>query len=759
MKIALLSFHNAYNYGAALQAYALQEAVKQLGVQCEYIDYTNEQRKHSYDMKYQFIKAVCDKKVVRAVRVACGSPFIMLRGIKFKKFYRKNLIQTKESYSNVKELKSLNSKYDRFIVGSDQVWNPENNGEDWVFLLNFVEEDDKKISYSSSFGISEIPKEYEDSYRKYLGKFKYLAVREQAGVNIISDIIGRKAHLVLDPVFLVGKEFWSNLKQDKKWNKNPFIFFYTNKKNQIKDFLETEYATKGQELHVLSSCVGIKDFISRQVKVKVSMSPEDFLDEINMAELVVTASFHCLAFAIIYHKQFCVILTGDRGKDERVLNLLKLTNLESRILNEYTTSEDIDKKIDYDTVDKQLEPYLRFSKEYLKRAIFSMPDIEEEPEYAADAEPYFCMDGRCTGCTACQSICPVNAISMRANKEGFLTPYREEKICVECGACHNVCQVFYRNRQEKTCSQTFWAVKNKDEVRLKSSSGGVFSALADIFLQQKGIVVAAAMDEKFSVRHDLACTKEQYEKMRGTFYVQSDLNNVFRDIKDYLQKGTKVLFVGTPCQVQGLRNYIGDRLEGLVTCDLICHGVPSPRIFSSFIQFLFGKGKLSEFRFRDKSLGWRGYHVSAVINGKKVQNRLWLQSFNNLFSHNIINRYSCSSCPYSSYDRCGDITIGDFWGIEKSIPGFSDGLGISLVICNTKKGESLLENAKSLMKHRVLKEQTVQNSLTHPAELSAVRKRAFNLYEAKGYESLAREYGEWNLKGWMKNCLRKLIGC
>ena len=750
MKVALLSFHNAYNYGAALQAYGLQCAVKQLGIDCEYINYQNAFRQHAYDMKWQFSQAVANKKVISAAKSFVGIPFMAKRAKKFEEFYSKYLCVSERIYTTSEEAKVTNNIYDKFIVGSDQVWNFSNNGRDAAFLLDFVTDDSKKISYSSSFGVSSIPEELQGIYGKYLRSFYRLATRESIGTEIVEQMAGRQAHLVLDPVFLAGKEEWDKIRTTDSKKRNKYIFFYTNRQSQITDFLNTGYASD-EDFHVLSTHLTLKELLSRRIKSCISMSPEEFLSEIYSAKLVVTASFHCLALAIIYHKQFMVILTGDHGKDERITNLLKIAGLENRILKSSTTKTDVLEMIDYEQVDSRIRGHLEYSREYLRRAIFDETDIGIDMSFK---NQYFCQDSRCVGCGACESVCPMGAITMGPNEEGFLVPKLDESKCIHCCKCHSVCQI-YKKRDEVE-NQHFFAVKNKDEIRRISSSGGMFRALAATVFEHSGIVCAAGMTTDFKVQHMFASNMNELQPMCGTYYVQSIISDCYKKIKHYLHEGKIVLFVGTACQVEGLRDYLGDKPENLYTCDIICHGVPSPLVFEYFIRFLKSKGKLESFQFRDKSLGWKGYHVSAIIDGKKVKDKLWIQSYNNMFSHNMINRLSCASCAYANYNRPGDISIGDFWGIEKNHSDIFDKLGVSLVITNTEKGIQILKEMKLECVEKVKKEDTKQNSLIKPAGVSSKRLQVFQTLFREDYYITMRKFGEVNIKGAIKDLLRKM---
>lgn len=756
MKAALLSFHNAYNYGAALQAYAFQEAVENLGVECEYINYVNEYRKASYNMGHEFKVAISNRNMKRAVRVLLGTPFMKARGRNFDKFYSRYLRKTSALYTSSSEAAVLNDEYDKFIVGSDQVWNPGNNGGDTAYLLDFVAEGKKKISYSSSFGLDAVPDGFREIYEEKLYDFNRLGVRENRGVEIVRELTGRDAQLVLDPVFLLEKSRWDEIRHadGQMDSRGDYVFFYTNRPAQVEEFTSTGYNLCGKKKHILSTHVKPSEFLSSDTKVTISMSPENFLNEIAGADFVVTASFHCLAFAIIFQKQFGVLLTGNYGKDERIVSLLKLLGLEDRVVSTSTKPEQLYEKIEYDKVNEKLESARSRSLEYLRCAVFDEPFDIDKPE---NKGKYHCEDTRCTGCSACASVCEFGAIEMRENEEGFKYPIRNTELCTDCGKCHKVCQVYNRKVENDLFVQKYYAVKNTSEIRQNSSSGGVFTAVSNIVLDDGGVIVAANMGEDFVVSHTVALDRYHRDKMRNTYYVQSELGDIFREVKQLAGTGRMVLFVGTPCQVEGLKLCFGEKPENLILCDLICHGVPSPNVFAEFIKFLRAKGRLEKFRFRDKKCGWSGYTVTAEINGKLVKNKLWLQSFNNLFSHNVINRSSCSSCMFTNYNRPGDITIGDFWGIERVKPEIRDKLGISLVMTNSEMGEKVFSKIKDIEVHKVNKAETVQNSLLKPSPVSPVRNNAFRILISGGYEQLARKYGEWNIRGFIKNIVRKIV--
>ncbi len=366
MKLALLSFHNAANYGAALQAYALQAFLEKRGYECEYLDYVNDARKSMYSMHDHIWKNTKSGNLSAALKYMMGTPFVQLRKKRFNKFYKQHLKVSAQTYTNAEMAKAVEPLYDKFIVGSDQVWCAENNGGDMAFLFSFVKDGKKKISYSSSFGVPEIPEPLRDDYARYLKDFSHLSTREEFGCDMIKSMTGKDAVLVLDPVFLLSAEDWAELISSK--NEDRFIFSYTNTEAQLPSFLkQTKYPIEGKRIYKLSSQTRPSDFINKQVKVMYTMSPQTFLQSVRDAEFVVTASFHCLAFSIVFHKPFAALLSG--GKVGRLYNLLDLFGLTDRIVTKVTTLEALQKPIDWNYVDSILSQKRKESIDYLIGAI------------------------------------------------------------------------------------------------------------------------------------------------------------------------------------------------------------------------------------------------------------------------------------------------------------------------------------------------------------------------------------------------------
>ena len=369
MKVGLLTFHDAYNYGAALQVYATQVALNNMdGISCDVVDYKNDGRRGRYSF-FPLLKSFLLKKDFKnIVRLILGYWLLSWRGRHFRRFYKNRLICTDETYYTPQSLSTLNEKYDKFIVGSDQVWNSGNNGEDISYLLDFVSDKNKKISYSSSFGCADIPEHLKKDYIRCLNDIMFLSTREEFGVELIKKYTGRDAELVLDPVFLPGRQFWIDFAKKEKPIKKKYIFAYTNRKDQISN-LEKQIDLHEYQMCKLTRFLTLHDLLSPRVKICYSMPLEKFVSLIANADFVFTASFHCTALSIILHVPFISVLTGDEGKDSRVKSLLKITGLENRVFTENLTLDAIKAKIDYDLVDKRLAGYREKSINFLKQSL------------------------------------------------------------------------------------------------------------------------------------------------------------------------------------------------------------------------------------------------------------------------------------------------------------------------------------------------------------------------------------------------------
>lgn len=340
-----------------------------MGVQCQIIDYENEYRRYGHDMLGHARQAFRERDFPGTLKYGFGSLATRKRKKKFAEFYGRHLRLTGSRFTSSKDAESLNGQFDRFIVGSDQVWNYQNNGTDFAYLLEFVNDDSRKASYSSSFGLVDIPDNLKARYAELLGKIRSLSTREEHGVKIIKELTGREAELVLDPVFLLDKKRWLSLCPDTN-DEEDYVFCYTNRPGQWSEFLNQANRSISGRVHKLTRHIELRDIVDPGVRLKYSISPTEFISAIAHAELVVTASFHCIAMAIILGTPFIAVLTGDRGLDERVLNMLRIAGLEDRLLRNMDRNACCG-EIDFDSVDSRIDEYRKRSIDFLKGAIFN----------------------------------------------------------------------------------------------------------------------------------------------------------------------------------------------------------------------------------------------------------------------------------------------------------------------------------------------------------------------------------------------------
>ncbi len=284
---------------------------------------------------------------------------------------------------------------------------------------------------------------------------------------------------------------------------------------------------------------------------------------------------------------------------------------------------------------------------------------------------------------------------MKPDIEGFMYPYFDKSTCIDCGLCEKSCPVINQNEPQKPIS-VYAAINPDEDIREKSSSGGVFTVLAEKVIEEGGVVFGAKFNNCWEVVHGYVEVIEELEKLRGSKYVQSRIGSTYREVESFLKTGKKVLFSGTPCQVAGLYRYLHKYYDNLITVDFICHGVPSPGVWSKYLNevVIAGKQAILDVGFRNKSKGWKRF--SFALDMKKNSDTVSMLSpvnknpYMSAFLHDLILRPSCYQCPVKGGKSCSDITIADFWGVQNVNPNIDDDKGTSLVLVNTEKGKSAI---------------------------------------------------------------------
>lgn len=306
---------------------------------------------------------------------------------------------------------------------------------------------------------------------------------------------------------------------------------------------------------------------------------------------------------------------------------------------------------------------------------------------------------KCTGCGACADVCPAKCIKLSADEEGFLYPTVSIEECIQCGKCERICPVI--SRREKGGEITAYAAKSRNEqIQMQSSSGGVFTEIAQYILKNGGVVFGAGLDEKFKVKHICVDTVEQLELLRGSKYVQSEIGTSYQRAKEFLAEGKTVLFTGTPCQIAGLHAFLGKEYENLYSQDIICHGVPSPFLWEQYVRFRENRANSSVRRvsFRNKETGWQSYSMLLEFsNDMKYMQLHSSDPYMQSFLKNLCLRPSCYNCAFKTRDRYADFTLADFWGVEWCNPNMLDNKGVSLVLMHSPKGKELFNQIKDTL--------------------------------------------------------------
>lgn len=392
----------------------------------------------------------------------------------------------------------------------------------------------------------------------------------------------------------------------------------------------------------------------------------------------------------------------------------------------------------------------------------------------------------CCGCNACVQICPKRCIKMYEDEEGFLYPQVNGNLCIDCHLCEKVCPVLNQNEPRQPLH--VYAAKNPDEeIRRQSSSGGVFTMLAEQVINEGGVVFGAKFNESWEVVHDYTETKEGLSAFRGSKYVQSRIGETFKQTETFLKQGRKVLFSGTPCQISGLKKFLQKEYENLLTVDFICHGTPGPGVWRKYLKeevarqcekntvslssICGGDTRITSIYFRDKKLGWKKYSFAlnfSVADCHGKQNSVSLSEplnknhFLRGFLADLYLRPSCHVCPAKELKSGSDITLGDWWGIQNEMPEYDDDKGVSAICVNTEKGQQIFQQV-----HPDLKDSTFQTIVQYNSALvhspgCPDKRKAFYNEDGKNFFEKIDELCHLSLSLRIRNkvstIIRKLIG-
>lgn len=372
----------------------------------------------------------------------------------------------------------------------------------------------------------------------------------------------------------------------------------------------------------------------------------------------------------------------------------------------------------------------------------------------------------CCGCSACVQKCPMQCLSIVPDKDGFLFPQLVKDSCINCGLCTMVCPL--ENEMEPLDNPKFYGAYSQNFFDItNSSSGGIYPSLARWVISQRGIVYGAMLDTNHDLYHIGVTENDEVKKTLGSKYFQSEIKETYKECKANLESGRVVLFTGTPCQIHGLKCFLHKDYEHLYTADVICHGVPSKKMFDAYVAFLEKRhnAKFVDINFRDKKRGWSNtsvrYTMEDATRKRKDFNLLGrLSEYYTAFIGGSIARESCYKCPYSSLIRTGDITMGDFWGYQAKRPDLRHEDGLSLVLCNTDKGRIIVDALSRMgIVFKEVDEECIRASenknLFYPTRRPELRDKVYKELEDYGFEYIAANY--YRRTHTLRNKLKNII--
>ena len=685
-KIAIMTWYKYMNYGTALQSSALFRKIEDLGYDCSMIDYSPKgdavsDEKKTFNFVIHKIKSLLREK---------RNPSFFGDEIqeKFSEYIDLNLRETQRC-NTYTELYSLNSQFDGFVCGSDQIWAPV--CFDPHYFLDFVKNTKKMIAYAPSFGMPSInDKDAEFKIKGLVSRFEHLSVREKTGVDIVKGLCNKSVVNVLDPVFLFSDKEWLIKIGDDRVFKEDYIFcYFLGDDGKYKRYVEN-----------LSKIFGIPAYVVPVRKVNCfepfpfSVGPKEFVSLIKNAKYVCTDSFHGMAFASIFNVAFSVFKrfkdNDPRNQNSRIIDFLDRVNLSSRLVSPEQNIEKDFLKCDFSEANFIIENERKKSIEYLEKALKEATSSTIDEKNMGDS-----ISDLCCGCGACVAVCGCKAIDIKLTEEGFLKAEIDGLSCIKCGKCKSVCPFNKIDSRDMHNAVSLMAYKTNSKATLAVSSSGGFVHDAISYLNKNGYYVCGCEYDKVNnmAKHTIVEPKQEklLSKFQGSKYLQSNMGECITAVCE-IARDNKVVFVGTPCQVAGMDRALKNKgvRENAILIDLICHGVPSYNLWNKYLEEhsrKYGLGETPNVMFRNKKKGWRNLVIELYNDKFSKTHNEFLDNFYPFFKYGLCYMETCYDCPYRECSSA-DIRAGDYWGERFS----SDKEGVSMVIANTFEGKALLEN-------------------------------------------------------------------
>lgn len=665
-RVGIVTPYDSNNYGAYLQAFSTMTVLKRAGADAAFLRFRGDAaRKALFYRDKPGKRELLDMKGFKS-RKAAGQRKYEVFSEAWKRFYTETLadFMTRDS----------------FVLGSDEIWNVKHA----VFRNNpvfFGRGLHNAVSYAPSVGKATAAEiEANTECAAGMRSLKTVLVRDEKSADAVEEVRGTRPKIVLDPTLLLE---WDEVAEPCTLPERPFVLVYAyNSKNLPVSAIREFAHSRGLRTVSVGFDLGFCDEV-------IEPDPLAFYSLMRAADYVVTTTFHGSIFAMLSHSSFLSFPTSQKTN-----HLLSTFGLEGRsfpsaeVCSVDVFAEALCAPIDYEAFEalrrQRRDESIALLIDALKSAATKNPGGSLVGS-VVDA-------GMCTGCQACRCACPKGAITMVPDAGRALVPHIDAEKCIGCGKCDRVCpSVNPIGRAEPLACYAAWA--EEGALNPKSSSGGLGYLLARNVVAQGGVAFGA-VDDAGTVRHAGADTVDACDAFCGSKYTQSDVGDAYRQVADALRAGRKTFFAGTPCQVAGLRSYLDREYEDLLTADLICHGVPPQELLAEHAARVLGKGADYDgvgFRTKKKFILSFSKGDQPLYSGD-----MFKDSYLYCFMKCLVYRESCYECPYARGERVGDVTIGDFWGLDRSSLQVPYEGRISAVMANTAKGRAAVEALEGL---------------------------------------------------------------
>lgn len=700
----LTKYYKNYNYGGMLQGYALHKAITDLGYSVDLVSYDVGANPNPVypGLRQQVKQYGIFSATEKAGEKAIGKCRFMIsdlleeRTALFNRFMEDTGANT-EVYDDADSVK-LPEQYKAFISGSDQVWNP--NAVRNLYLQTFIDDPERKISYAASIGRDSFSEREAAVLIPALRKFGSLSVREKTARDLLEKYLDKPVVTSLDPTMLLGSEEWDEAAAKPLVSGRYALVYFFSDSLEVRKKAEDFCKKHGMEMVMIPYAKQEYDLTDAAGPGRriAKAGPREFVSLISGAEFVLTDSFHGAVFSLIYRKPFAVFernKSGHVSMNSRLYDLLELFD-ESRRLIDAGSIDRLEslREVDGEKISAIMERERERSLDYLDNAIKGAVKACDEKK------PVTCVlsdEEKCTGCGACESVCPTGAVSMGYNRNGFAIPVIDAAKCVHCGKCLRTCPVQGKPLELNMPGACYGAYAVNEN--MESASGGVGGVLAKRWSQQGNTVYGSAYGENLHVSVMRADSANETEIFRGSKYVQSDMKGICREVAEDLSCGRRVLFTGTPCQIAGVRAAVRElcpeKADALYTAEIICHGTPSPGMFRSYLDWIWERyGQKAEkirFRSREEDPDRDFMMKIGFENGNEMTQSGFKDPYYRLFMSAEWFRKSCYRCPFAQKERAADLTMGDFWNPERLSDRFGRGRRLSVVLVNSGKGQELLD--------------------------------------------------------------------